>query len=191
MASGATNNYNLNQWKPSDRILMTDFNGDNVKIDAALNKMSESIPYQKILTVTTQAAAQQIDVTVSQIDFTRYHKIELFVDCPALASNFFVRVNGDGGSTYSYQGITGDGGGSVQYANFLATFKEYSYGVLLFYAPVQTGRVGCLTACSNANSYSGRQTLAAATWGALSTFNFVSTQAFPIGTKIAIFGVKK
>ena len=147
--------------------------------------------YGKIISVTTAVTATQVDLDVSQIDFTRYHKIELFVDCPALTSNFYVRVNGDSGNTYSYQGIAGDGGGSVQYANFLAAFKEYSYGVLLFYTPVRTGRVGCLTACSNANSYSGRQTLAAATWGALSTFNFVSTQAFPIGTKIAIFGVKK
>ncbi|SFO96743.1 Microcystin-dependent protein [Oscillibacter sp. PC13] len=31
-----TTNYQLNQWDPADRILRTDFNSDNEKIDAAL-----------------------------------------------------------------------------------------------------------------------------------------------------------
>ena len=31
-----TQNYQLNQWKKSDRIMMEDFNSDNAKIDAAL-----------------------------------------------------------------------------------------------------------------------------------------------------------
>ena len=31
-----TNNYQLSQWDPEDRILRTDFNSDNAKIDAAL-----------------------------------------------------------------------------------------------------------------------------------------------------------
>lgn len=32
-----TTNYNLSQWEINDRILMTDFNTDNAKIDAALH----------------------------------------------------------------------------------------------------------------------------------------------------------
>ena len=32
-----TQNYQLNQWDKTDRIKMEDFNGDNEKIDAALN----------------------------------------------------------------------------------------------------------------------------------------------------------
>ena len=31
-----TQNYNLNQWEKSDKVLMDDFNADNAKIDAAL-----------------------------------------------------------------------------------------------------------------------------------------------------------
>ena len=31
-----TNNYQLSQWDPEDRILRTDFNSDNAKIDEAL-----------------------------------------------------------------------------------------------------------------------------------------------------------
>ena len=36
MATNQTTNYQLNQWKPTDQILRTDFNADNAKLDAAL-----------------------------------------------------------------------------------------------------------------------------------------------------------
>jgi len=190
MASGKTSNYNLSQWEQSDRILMEDFNGDNAKIDSALKTITESFPYRKILTVTTQTAAQQIDVTVSQIDFSQYHKIELFVDCPSLTGGFLVRVNGDGGNTYNYLGIEG-GGSDTAYTNYLAVYRDYCYGIMLFYTPVAAGRVGCLSTAATPNSYTGHQILAASTWGALTAFNFISSQMFPAGTKIQIFGVKK
>ena len=35
-----TEHYGLNQWDPADRILRTDFNADNAKIDAALAELS-------------------------------------------------------------------------------------------------------------------------------------------------------
>ena len=35
-----TSNYNLNQWEPDDKIQRTDFNADNVKIDAALGTLA-------------------------------------------------------------------------------------------------------------------------------------------------------
>ena len=34
-----TTNYQLNQWDPTDRVLRTDFNSDNQKIDAALGEI--------------------------------------------------------------------------------------------------------------------------------------------------------
>ena len=36
MPANHTPNYNLNQWEPEDRVLRTDFNADNAKIDAAI-----------------------------------------------------------------------------------------------------------------------------------------------------------
>ena len=36
MPANHTPNYNLNQWEPEDRVLRTDFNADNAKIDAAV-----------------------------------------------------------------------------------------------------------------------------------------------------------
>ena len=37
-----TTNFQLCQWDPEDRILRTDFNADNVKIDAALGELAAS-----------------------------------------------------------------------------------------------------------------------------------------------------
>lgn len=37
-----TENYQLNQWDKNDRIQMEDFNADNVKIDAALQAISDA-----------------------------------------------------------------------------------------------------------------------------------------------------
>lgn len=38
-----TSNYQLNQWAESDRILRTDFNSDNAKIEAALADLTEAV----------------------------------------------------------------------------------------------------------------------------------------------------
>lgn len=50
-----TANYQLSQWEPTDRILMSDFNADNAKIDAALKANADAI--------TAEAAARQQAVT--------------------------------------------------------------------------------------------------------------------------------
>ena len=38
-----TTNYQLNQWAKSDRIMMTDFNADNQKLDAALKAGADAV----------------------------------------------------------------------------------------------------------------------------------------------------
>ena len=38
-----TQNYQLSQWESTDRILMSDFNGDNTKIDAALKALDDEL----------------------------------------------------------------------------------------------------------------------------------------------------
>lgn len=39
MASGQTANFGLNQWAAEDKVIRTEFNEDNAKIDAALPRM--------------------------------------------------------------------------------------------------------------------------------------------------------
>ena len=38
-----TQNYQLSQWESTDRILMSDFNSDNSKIDAALSTLAQTV----------------------------------------------------------------------------------------------------------------------------------------------------
>ena len=38
-----TTNYQLNQWAKSDRLMMDDFNADNLKVDSALAALGEAI----------------------------------------------------------------------------------------------------------------------------------------------------
>jgi len=43
MPSNYTSNYQLNQWEADDRVLRTDFNADNAKIEAALSSLEERV----------------------------------------------------------------------------------------------------------------------------------------------------
>jgi len=43
MPSNFTPNYNLNQWEADDRVLRTDFNADNAKLEAALSSLEERV----------------------------------------------------------------------------------------------------------------------------------------------------
>ena len=43
MSTNHTTNYDLNQWEAADKVLRTEFNEDNAKIDAALNSSADAI----------------------------------------------------------------------------------------------------------------------------------------------------
>ena len=43
MSTNRTSNYNLNQWVKSDRVLMSEFNADNAKIDAAVKAVDNRV----------------------------------------------------------------------------------------------------------------------------------------------------
>ena len=43
MSTNHTTNYNLNQWEAADKVLRTEFNEDNAKIDAALKSHDDEL----------------------------------------------------------------------------------------------------------------------------------------------------
>ena len=45
-----TEHYQLNQWDAADRVLRTDFNADNQKLDAAIAEAKATCPYVHLLT---------------------------------------------------------------------------------------------------------------------------------------------
>jgi len=71
MPSNFTPNYQLNQWNADDRVLRTDFNADNAKIDAALGKKAEQSALAALQTKVSgkaeQSALTSLQNTVSQV----------------------------------------------------------------------------------------------------------------------------
>jgi hypothetical protein len=72
-SSNKTPNLALNQWQRSDPVVMDDFNADNAKLDAALGGMA----VDRLLTVVTSAAANQVDLDLSGLDLTKYAQLHL------------------------------------------------------------------------------------------------------------------
>ena len=99
MSTNHTTNYDLNQWEGTDKILRTEFNADNAKIDAALKANADAIAAEaaareagdetiaagncwvKVLDLTLENATTQWDVDMSAIDLTQYQKLTI---CPHL-----------------------------------------------------------------------------------------------------------
>ena len=68
-----TPNYSLNQWDPTDRILMEDFNADNAQIEAALDgKLGRS---RLIRQVTVEKNAQSVYVDLSDVDWNDWEYV--------------------------------------------------------------------------------------------------------------------
>ena len=101
-----TQNYQLNQWDATDRVLRTDFNSDNQKIDAALKNAADAVAaealsratedvYVKLLDLTLEEDTQKWDIDMSGIDLTKYQKLVLY---PHLKGNtdqwVYLHLNG-------------------------------------------------------------------------------------------------
>jgi len=61
MPSSQTPNYNLNQWSADDRVLRTDFNADNAKIDAALAGKASASTVSSLQTTVNSLSASKAD----------------------------------------------------------------------------------------------------------------------------------
>ena len=77
MPSNFTKNYSLSQWERSDKVLMDDFNADNAKIDAALAFHPSA---ELICSVTVEEETTQLELDISQVDWSRYMALALMVD---------------------------------------------------------------------------------------------------------------
>ena len=78
-----TTNYQLSQWEPTDRILMSDFNADNAKIDAALKTQAEAI---SALGAQLDAKADQADLTdlANRSRFTKLKEVNITSDTTSI-----------------------------------------------------------------------------------------------------------
>ena len=92
-----TQNYQLNQWEASDRVLREDFNSDNAKIDAAIAEAKAACPYVRLLDLTTEENLTRIDLSLAGIDAGDFYRFDLYVT-PAQtgegwANALYLRVN--------------------------------------------------------------------------------------------------
>ena len=63
MSTNHTTNYDLNQWEGTDKVLRTEFNADNAKIDAALKANADAI--------ALKADAADVTVLWSELEETK------------------------------------------------------------------------------------------------------------------------
>ena len=98
-----TPNFQLNQWSGDDYVRRTDFNADNLKIDAALQNLKEDSAAKKLGEWTLDAAAGQMNAPLAGINPGDYTRLRLFFWGTDCEEEYDLRVNGvAAGYDYSY-----------------------------------------------------------------------------------------
>jgi len=96
MASNYTSNYNLCQWAASDKVLRTEFNADNTKIDAAIKAVDSRVDGK-----VSTSALNSLKSTVSSLSATvssQGSTLALKGNCQVVVTNY----TGDGQSTRTH-----------------------------------------------------------------------------------------
>lgn len=116
-----TENYQLNQWDGADRILRTDFNADNAKVDSALQDLRKDVD-----AVESRAGAQLLKresisganpmVSLSDINWTQWKAIHISVyPVSASGSDISLRINGGYDIIGSSSGNTENSGARLRH----------------------------------------------------------------------------
>ena len=187
---------------------MTDFNEDNRKIDEALLKNKQQIFYQKLLHVTTTDLAPQLDLDVSNIDFTQYAEVKLYCSVPLAGASVTLRLNDSTGSNYcrTYCSSMQSDNISAVSTDSLALWRAQPEMMptvnLSFHAPVSGSPVICdfRYVMLNEVRYEYDSFISAAqnvTWNTLQKLNFTCknyysvAQDIPVGTEVILYGLRK
>jgi hypothetical protein len=184
-----TKNYALNQWDAGDPIRRADFNRDNAVLDAALRE----IGYVKLLDVSTDSDAKQVDLDVSGIEFTRYWEVGLYLDCGVTSGEVLLRTNQ---VAAGYRELTLNSSSSTEFDYMLRIYAPGKYGAALQFSRPQAGLcVAIQLEQFYIASGSGRHQLSCGgspvTWEALTSLNFYRTSGvIPAGTRFVLRGLK-
>lgn len=182
-----TQTYELNQWDADDRILREDFNADNTKIDAALDAGCRMIKLREVVTAQT---AHQVDLDISDIDWSRWQEVILDISSSEYKyfSLFFYRNNTLSGSHYtpgfldSSTGLFGASGvpASVKIRTRFQVFRNPSQPI---------ASVTSLGSSTHFGYYAGETFSSGFSTGKLSLCGYDSNHDVPAGTKFEFFGV--
>ena len=217
MAANYTANYQLNQWEPEDKVLRTDFNADNLKIDGAI-KAEElaradgddavraalekevaareaavaACPVVKVLDYTSTSAQNQINIPMTGINLLDYLWLDVLIESTERGQEFYVRVN----NVSSGYGAGRVGSLGSQYT-YLAHGMSVGAGVYLrgrlFIPPAgeQLLLVYLVVENSVFNIYQANCSIKPSE---VSTLNLVCANSggtLPAGTRVKLIGVKR
>ena len=189
MASGQTTNYGLNQWAAEDPVLRTDFNQDNAKLDAALERTNRCV---KLVDRTLeQSDLARWDVDVSGIDFTQYYKIDLLLERPDLSQVVYMQLNYI--SNYSTNNFHINGDGNV--TSYFLMFAAGNDTLCLFNPITANGYVHCMYVTHSRTNRSGSCCGSAVAWRELDTLSFYcdedGSKPVPAGIRVIVYGYKR
>ncbi len=203
-STSKTDNLLLNQWAASDMFQHEDFNNDNAILDTAIMNR----PHVRLLETTTQVAASQEDIDVSEIDFLQYRRIYIFPEIPTTYATIYLRMRvNDITANDSYRG----GSWSIQYGEQNTTQKEdyladWAIGLNTYSNYIQFGDispysvVGCIGfhLMQNGANELYRKAWGCLVpnvgWGDLTKLPFYMSSSsiqVPANSKIVIYGVRK
>lgn len=105
-----TDNYQLNQWEGTDRILRTDFNADNLKTDDAVAELRETVDalapkagLQLIQEGTFGSSGPSYDLSLADIDWNQWKTVYIEVDPYAATSDpVSLKVNSFSNANFDY-----------------------------------------------------------------------------------------
>ena len=203
MATNHTTNYQLNLWEPGDSFLREEFNQNSQKINAALEELAARTTYVPLLDITTSAQASQVNLDVSEIDFTKWKMVRLTYDQASdggsgIDSQLLVRLNGRSDEIYSNYTSNGYNGIACRNRDYLV--KAETFGspacrniTIDFYPATSNGlRVqmdDLLVSDSLASYYhsSGAGFTNVLTFATITQINFTGT--VPAGTHLRLWGI--
>ena len=117
-----TENYQLNQWEPSDNFLRTDFNEDNARIDAALTELSGKVTIELFQYKGNGDAARTIELGYRP-------KAVIIIANPGSMTNGYI---GADGIPMTYVQIEDVGFTVMKYNNTCPNVNAMTYACIIF-----------------------------------------------------------
>ena len=123
-----TENYQLNQWEQSDRVLMEDFNADNAKLDAALKANADAVTelsnrsrFTKLKEFTSTEASSFLEIYLNDIDWAAWDKVHVDIQAPRGGSYYFYVADAESSSGH-IGSISCNSNSGSSFGNFIRIF---------------------------------------------------------------------
>lgn len=186
MATNHTTNYQLCQWEATDKVLRTDFNQDNQKIDAALAGLRDRgllVPLKTV--VTTQSNQSSITLDVSNITWADWQHVALDWYLPSGAgTSCYLDVVGYSSYMYYFGNSS-----SLEHLASLGVSNGKWGGRTIFHCLGSGGtRLGCMTIGEGFSV--GTSQAKVSQVAALKLTPGLSSGRFGPGCEFALYGVK-